>query len=921
MPSIWRAMTAGVRRLFRREAADREFTDEVNHYLEESAAEHQRAGLSPEAAARAARAEFGSRTAVHDQVRGSGWEATLESVWRDTAYGLRALRRTPGFTIVAVSVLALSIAVNTAVFSIINAVLLRPLPVHAPSELAFVYKSDMLGGTCCSMEEMRSYRADRDVFVDVASVGGGGVLFGHGADMEVVASESVSANYFDVLGVVPRMGRAFDPDVDERPTATPVIVISDRLWRTRFGASPEVLGAVVRLGHPQRADSGWRYAIVGVLGPEFTGVTSPWQPIDLWVPDAQRWRETGFSALGFSRTVGTLVVRRQPDITIDQVQALVTARHAAFEASSSNRGFSVRDRSLRVSDSRRVTLPLDEAGTIAPGRLAATLMGVAGLVLLIGVANLVGVTVARGVVRRPEIAVRLTLGAGRGRLARQLVTEGLLLAALGGLGGLALSRWFVTGFLAGVPQGWGLRALEVPLDVRVLLFAVGVIVLAGVTVGLAPVRAASRTDLLSALRGVSEAAPTRVRSRFRYWIVIPQVCVCTALLLVGGVAAKALLKVALIDPGYQTDAIGMVRFNLARISPLTGLNSEERRVAIRQEEARQALTMQRIIEIAERSPSLHAVGLTSATPAGGEAVSFVLREGYAQGSIHYSAAHAQVTDGYLDAIRLPLRAGRTFDSRDTFESARVILIDESLATRLWPGSSPIGQYLGLHQAGSTQTPDWREVIGVVGAVRHPLSEGEPRAFLYLPLTQSKGASRPLALVLVARAQAADTDVTKVLRSIVAEADPDTPVTSSRTLNESIDAIRYPRRLATSLVAAAGIVGVLLAGLGLYGVVSYSVAQRMRELGIRAALGAERADLMTLVLREGALVGLVGLAFGFGLAWAGIRLVSNRVFAMPGLDVATALTVPVILAGVVLLACYLPARRAARVDPMVVLRWL
>ena len=923
MPSMWRALVAGLRRLLGRSTADRDFADEARHYQEQSAEEYRRAGLSPEAAARAARVEFGSVATVRDHVRGSGWEATLESIWRDVVHGARALRRSPGFTSGAVMVLALSIGVNTAVFSIINAVLFRPLPVRAPSELAFVYPDRNV--LVVAYEEMTSWRQATEIFSDVASVSGDSAQLGLGLDKTRMEGESVSTNYFELLGLSASKGRVLSPTIDEAADAAPVVVISNRVWRRKFDADPDIIGRVIRLGVSQRADTGWRYTIVGVMPPEFTGVVSPWQATDFWVPVLQRKRELDLGVSDAPLTaqrVGIVIGRRRSGVSIEQAQAFVRTRHSSYKGPEAIARARI-DASLVVRDSRQVKLPFDEAGRIAPSRLAAALMGVAGMVLLIGVANLVGVTVARGIVRRSEIAIRLTIGASRARLARQLVIEGLLLSALGGVGGVIGSRWLVASFLAATPSGAGLETLVVPLDTRVLVFTLLVVVLVGVVVGLAPLREASKTDLLVTLRGGSETGPGRSRARLRHWIIVPQVCVCMTLLLAAGVATRALLRVAFRNPGYQPSHAALVQLDLVWLSRGFQAPKEQRAAEFRRLQERAAYISRRVVELAEAAPEVDAVGLSTASPTGGHEISFVLRAGFSADSIHYSAAHAQVTPGYFAAIGLPLTAGRLLDRRDIDQSAKVIVVDEIIAARLWPGRSPISEFLGLHGAGSTQIPDWLEVVGVVGPVRHPLSEGEWRPFVYLPWPNGPSGDThvPTSPLLVARGRGSDADLVTALRRAVAAADPETAVTSAGSLTQSIDTIRYPRRIATALLVSSASIGLVLAALGLYGVVSYSVAQRRRELGIRAALGADRRDLLKLIMREGIVVALIGSASGFVIAFAGIRVVSNQVFAMPELDLTTALAVPLVLITVVLLACYLQARRAARVDPMTALRWL
>jgi putative ABC transport system permease protein len=624
------------------------------------------------------------------------WPAVAESIGRDARYGIRMLRRSPGFSLVAAAVLALGIGANTAIFSLVNALFFRPLPVRAPTELAFIYPAKSNQGLSCTFDEYLAYKADTSLFTDAAAMNGDVAMFGSAADGTWVSGESVTSNYFELLGVRPRVGRSFTAG-DDAPDAAPAIIISDRVWRRRFLADPAILGQAIRLRQPQNTDSGWRYTVVGIMGPEFNGIQSPWTPTEFWTPMLQRNRE--YDAVyrsilpSFRRSVGLVIGRRQRGVSLQQLQQVVTTRHKAFDTTQSSgparRADSI-ERSLVVLDSRRFSLPLDDQGRIAPSRLAGAIAAVSGLVLLIAVTNLIGITIARGVVRRSEIAVRLTLGATRQRLARQLVTEGLLLSTAGGLIGLVWSEALVSMFLATLPSTAGSPlgiAFDVPIDLQVLLFTVLVVVGVGIAIGLAPVRQGSKTDLVSALANASEPAPRRTRSRLRYWIVIPQICVCTTLLLAAGVSTKALLKIALVDPGYRPEGVVTTAISLPIMrSTLPSESAELRRTRNDAFGARLAELQRRILEEVTALPGTVAAAFTSTTPLGGMPFAAVARDEASGHGPEASLNTASVTPGYFAAIGLPLRAGRTFDARDAAAFPRVAIVDEATANR---GEPPV----------------------------------------------------------------------------------------------------------------------------------------------------------------------------------------------------------------------------------------
>jgi putative ABC transport system permease protein len=540
------------------------------------------------------------------------------------------------------------------------------------------------------------------------------------------------------------------------------------------------------------------------------------------------------------------------------------------------------------------------------------LMTVAGLVLLIATANLAGLLLARGAMRRREIAVRLTLGASRWRIARQLLSEGLSLSAVAGGFGILLARALVVIFVDQTPTQFGRYsgggyALDIPLSVGVFVFTAGTCILTGVLVGLAPARQASKTDLLTALGGTAASASRRT-GRLRHWIVVPQVCLSLVLLLVAGAFARPLLRSELTNPGYEADGLLFAEFDFSAYPQM----SETERTQFL---ARRTSFYTRLADRVSSSPGMGTSALAFSLPFEPMRSWVIDRNAYPTGR-HWWVAHAAISPRYFDVLRMPLLRGRIFDARDRQGAPKTAIVCERLALWLWPGQNPVGQYIGRHWPESPLEPEWLEIVGVVSEVQPPLSEGAGNPAIYTPLDQ---AAQPYARSIVVRSPDTPGNVERALRQAIVESDDGAEIYRSGTVNDAITTMRYPRRMAVGILSLSGIMGLILASIGIYGVVSYSVAQRLREIGIRAALGAHQSQLIRLVILDGVKVVTIGSVLGLIGAFVALRLASKLVVALPALDAATFLAVPLVLASVILAACYVPARRAGRVDPITVLR--
>ncbi len=585
-----RRITATLRRWRSRDRAERELHDEIQSYAALRAEELRADGVPDDEARRRALAELGGIESVKESVRERRTGAVAEQVMQDVRYALRSLARSPGFSAVAILVLALGIGANAAIFSLINAVLFRPLPVRAPQELVYAYRASNGSYSGLTLDDYDRIAQRTDLF---GALTGSTVDFARlrvGEGIEQVRGAAVVANYFDVLGVAPVFGRSF-ADGEGAMTATPSVVISHDLWMRQFNGAPGIIGTAIDLGPgvggytTERSRS---YTIIGIAPESFHGTGSPWEQTEYWVPLQQRAADYACADPTYlSRAPVVVIGRLAPGVKFGEAAAFVSTLSASNTPSRPGAKVATVLRPSRIS-----RLPFDALSTLPVSPLAAALMAVSGLVLIIAAANLIGLYMARSITRRADTAIRLTLGAGRGRIVRQWLIESLVLSLAGGLGGLALARALVQLFLVNLPSSFGARSyatrvsLEVPIDLRVLVFTAVVCLAAGLLIGVIPARQASQTDVLSSLSGSATSAPRRDRSQMRRWILIPQVALSLTLLLVAGVLVRALLKQEWSSPGYTAEGVVSVEYQLpvaprCQQSPAAYADLRSRRGALR----------------------------------------------------------------------------------------------------------------------------------------------------------------------------------------------------------------------------------------------------------------------------------------------------------------------------------------------------
>ncbi len=808
----------------------------------------------------------------------------LEQTWTDARVAWRTLRHSPVLSLVAVASLAIGIGANTTIFSIVNALLVRPRPGIVETGLVDVGRTqDGTGFDNMSYLNYVDYRdAGRGVLSGLAALRMDPRPVSLGADdgARRIYGQSVSGNYFDVLGVRPALGRSFRPEEDAAAGDHHVVVLSHRFWRDEFGAGRPAIGSIIRL-------NGEPFTVIGVAPEHFTGTmvvgADVWMPLHALAP----------SGLLDSRASVWLVAigRLAPGVTIDQAQAVLaaTAERLRRAYPDDNKGKGVRV--LRSS-----AFP-DQLGTMVTAFMS-LLMALVGLVLLIASVNVAGLLLARAADRRREMAIRLALGSGRARLVRQLLTESLALFAAGGAAGLALAAWMRHLVLAFIPQLPVPVAIDLPLDVRVLAFTAVISLAAGLLTGLAPALHASRGAIVPALKDDGQGTGGRTL-RVRNILVASQVALTMVLVVAAGLFLRALQGAGRIDPGFDPTNVEIASLDLS-LSAHT--------------EASGGALIDALLDRVRAIPGVQSAAVAVDLPLDGS--------GFGLGGVRPS--DRQLPDGGLPSLDwnivspayhrtmgIAIVAGRAFLDSDRQGTPRVAIINQTLAAQLWPGQSPIGRHLiNLQPDGDLDL----EVVGVEKDLKYRSLGEKPRPFIYVPMAQRYFQRFSL---VVKRAGGPST--VPAVRAIVRQLDANLPVIDAQALTAYVGVGLLPQRLAVSVAGSLGAVGLLLAAIGIYGVIAYAVSRRRREIGLRMALGAQPSDVVRLVLAQGARLAAIGIGVGLLLALGASRLVAGLLYGIGPGDPVTYAVAAVVLAGMTIAACWVPARRAAAVDPMTALR--
>jgi putative ABC transport system permease protein len=816
----------------------------------------------------------------------------MENLLYDFRYGFRTLMKNPAFSVVAILAIMLGTGANSAIFSVVNAILLRPLAFNEPDRLVMVWGNNVKSGVPqypLSVLDFLDYREHNQVFEQVASFAYEDFNLSAGEEPEHYPGSIVSANFFSLLGVNPTVGRAFAPEEDQAG-ADRVVILSNGLWKRRFGADPNLVGQTILL-------NGASFTVVGVMPSNFQSPNAQDNP-QIWVPmsfdggDPFRLPASAGGSEFKNRTHRFLigVARLKPGVTISQAQADMetVARQIEQQYPDINTGLSV----------NIVSLHKQIIGNIKPALLV--LLVAVGSVLLIACANVANLLLARAAGRQKEFAIRAALGAGRLRLIRQLLTESLLLALIGGALGLLFAFAGIKLLLSLNPPNIP-RLGEINVDGRVLGFTLLVSILTGVVFGLVPALQASRPDLNETLKeGSRGSTGGRGRQQVRGLIVISEVVVTTVLLIIAGLMIKSFWSLQNVNPGFNPANTLTMMVNLAPAK-----YSETHQVRDFYD-----VLLKRI----ETLPGVQSVGAVTNLPLTSTVVRFrftIDGRPPATPGERLVATTGAVNSNYFRAIGIPLLKGRYFTEQDRDKSPPVIIINDTMARRYWPGEDPIGRRMTLPSLGGIS----REIVGVVGDIKHSGLDTESGAQMYLPYPQQPWNF----MSLVVRAQSDPTKMAGAVRHEIAALDTNQSAYDVKTMQQVVSESVSQPRLYTLLLGVFAAVAMILAAVGIYGVMNYLVTQRIHEIGIRMALGAQASHIFKMIVGQGMLLVLIGVVAGLVAAFLLTRIMESLLFGVSARDLATFLGIPIVLAVVAFLSIYIPARRAMRVNPMVALR--
>lgn len=903
---LWRAVTHGLSALVRRHKNERDLGDEVAHYFDQAVREQISRGLSPSDARRKVQMDMGNTTSVRETVRDYGWEHRIDTFAGDVGYAVRRLRNNLGFTAVAVLSLALGIGANTAIFSLVNATLIKRLPVEHPEQLAYVAGSSG-AMSFPDFAEMREYNT---VFSGLAAWGGITGALSVGDETNLVIGAIVTGNFFPLLGVQPAKGRLISPSDDVTPGAHPVAVISDRLWRVRFGERADIIGSEIRY-------NGQPFSVIGVAPPSFTGpvlgdVRDIFVPMmmqavarpprarysgemnpDLLNVRTNRW----LSAIGRLKTGVTApqALAQLTSITKEQDRLSPSngSRMAAGTVTMVNDGYESRDQIISVS------------------RL---LLAVVGAVLLIACVNVANLTLAQSGARRKEVAVRLALGATRTRLVRQLLTESVLLSAIGGTVGWLVAWGAVRAMRASPPPDGALPiTLDFSMDVRVLLFTMGLAILTGVLFGLVPALRASRPELIPALKDQGTGANDRVRKvSGRNGLVVLQLTLSMVLLITAGLFLRSFSIAQAVSPGFDAErvAVTALRINILRYTRAQG------RTMYRQ-----------VVERVEAIPGVQSASLARWAPmTGANSIrGFLIQGREANAGVFSSegvaAARAREPNSlnvntigtrWFETMGIPFKRGRDFSARDDSGGARVAIVNEAFVRTHLPNTEPLGQRISF---GGPEGP-WIEIVGVVADFKVNSLTEKPEPLGFVPLLQF----HETGVTMFVRSKTSNTTgISTAIRTEVQALERNLPLSSVSPLSQTVSTSLYTARSGARMLLGFGLMALLLAAIGLYGVISYSVSRRTREIGLRMALGAQPRTMLRHVISQAAFLATLGIVGGVAVAFSVTRLLRSFLYGVSTNDSATFVIIPVVLLVVAIAASLVPARRAMRIDPISALR--
>jgi putative ABC transport system permease protein len=876
-------LKTALRALLHRSQAEHELDDELQQHLERQVEQNIRLGMNPDEARYAARRAFGGIEQAKEKSRDSSGLRWLVELWQDLRYGGRMLRTNPGFTLIAVITLSLGIGANTAIFSVVNAVLLRPLQYSDPDRLLRIWQTfPQLGSNqvTVSAPEFFDYKDQNRVFEKIAAFRFQGFTLTGGSEPELIFGNRVSADLFPMLGVAPALGRTFLPEEDQigGPRA---VILSHSLWQRRFGSDATLIGKSLTF-------DGESFTVAGVMPPGFQFPPQALQT-ELWanIPfDANDLNRRGWRPLG-------VIARLKSGVSLELANAELKAIAGRFPASG------------LVPSAYALSLQEQVVGRVR--RALFIMLGAVSFVLLIACANVANLILSQAAARQREMAIRAAVGASRSRLIRQLFAEGLPLSLLGGGVGLLLAAWILKLLISIKPDDLP-RANEISVDLRTLCFTLSVSLLTGVVFSLAPAWQFSKLDLNDSLkeggRGISVSFR---RFSLRNILLISEVALSLMLLIGAGLLINSFTRLLRVDPGF--DPRGVMTMQIAL--PQSKYPEIQRRAFFEQ-------TLERISKL----PGVQSAGMTSALPLTVNPDFGFTIEGRTMEDTPQTFWRA-ISLEYLQTMGIPLRRGRYFNVKDHDKAAGVAIINENMARRFWPDESPLGKRIKLGGPQRMYYP-WMEIVGIVGDVKHDGPDAPVGPELYLPYAQTPFSQMPVGLrfprmSLVARSGSDLQSLASAMRAEIKLLDKDQPVTNVRTLDQLFADSISQQRFYLLLLAFFAVIALALAAIGLYGVISYNVRQRTQEIGVRMAFGAQAGDVLRLIIKYGMKLTLIGALIGLAGALALTRLMKTLLFDVSATDPLTFVSITALLALVALLACIVPARRATKVDPLVALR--
>ncbi len=914
--SFLRNLASGLQALFRRERVDTELHEELNGFLEMAVEEKMKRGMSRKEALRAVRLERGGLDATKEEVRSARWESFIETCWQDLRFAARMLRKNSGFTAVAVVSLALGIGGNTAIFTLLDQVLLRLLPVRNPQELVQIQwrgerNTSSIGTGTVSYPFYRDIRDRSQVFTGVLCRFPLTLGVAHQGQTDRVEGELVSGNYFQVLGVPAALGRLFTPEDDRIPSSHPLAVLSYDYWTERFGADSNVLGQTVLVNN-------FPLTVIGVSAKGFDGLELGIRS-EIRIPVAMKREMTGFFGQTWSLTNRRaswvqLFARLGPGIDREQAQAsLAPLLHSILQDESEAPDFPQNGlptgteqqqayRRQQFLRSQLEVLPASQGTSWLRehyGTPLRILMALVGVMLLMAIVNVANLLLARGAVRQRETAVRLAIGASRSRLMRQSLTEALMLSILGAAAGLLLAAWLDRVILALIPVGDVPLRLNTSPDAHVLAFTLVASLATALLFGLLSAAKSSRLELSCAIR--EQAASSMANPRLRRVLIAAQVFLSTILLLAAGLFLRSLANLKAIDSGFHTSRVDAFTISAE-------LNGYRGKRAIQY--------YNQVLERLRALPGVESAALASIRVVNGDWWgSGVAVDGYTPNpGENTTSAFNMVTPSYFETLGVPLLEGRVFQSSDAHSGQGVVIVNESFARRYFGGHSALGHRLHLYESGPMARA---EIVGVVRDTRYETLRDAPPSQVYLDFDQHDD---PIVPEVYVKTRSKRQEMFAAMRAATRSVDPNVPISDMLTMDDQIARNLSIERLVARLTAAFGLAAATLVAAGLYGLMAFTVARRTREIGVRVALGASRWAVTRLVLREVMVLVGMGALFALPVAWGLFRYVQSQLYGIAPGDPAIAVGLLIALMSIAAIAAFVPARRAIRVDPMVALRY-